>query len=204
MAFERSDALEIMAHRRFVPFHYERETQLFHFSDEKKRLGEIPIRGVLHRSGANLVGSDSEHLLSTIAFASSFNRLHSLPLADVFFKEQWSESLQDETSEVMHEAFMAAQEYHGVDERMTKAEPDRREFSVLHYGQEEDPSGHAGVFLQTYGICACTKPERTPDTTYYPVPMMSYIEHNVSRPAERASLFAGLGHIARRANEYVR
>lgn len=204
MAFERNEALATMAQRRFVPFHYERESQTFHFDDEVKNIDEIPVHGVLHRAGGDLTTSDSERLLSTVAFASSFNRLHSLPLADAFFKNAWNGALLAETNEVMYEAYVAAQALDTTGRYQGAGRPSRHDFSTTVYLQEEDPSGHAGVFLQTHGICACTKPGPRPDVSYHPVDVMTYGEHNVGLVPERASLFAGLGHIARRANEYVR
>lgn len=204
MPYERSDALATMAQRRFVPFHYERESQTFHFADEVKGIDEIPAYGVLHRAGGDLDTTDSERLLSTVAFASSFNRLHSLPLADIFFQKAWNGTLLNETNEVMYEAYVAAKATDTSGDSWGSGRPSRNEFSTVPYLQEEDPSGHAGVFLQTRGICACTKPEAHPDVTYHPLGVMTYVEHNVPTSLERTSLLAGLGHIARRANEYVR
>ncbi len=202
MAFERSEALEKIAQRRFVPFHYEHESQTFHFGDQTQSLGDIETHGMLHRAGADLDSKDAERLLSTVAFAGSFNRLHTLPLADVFFEKAWNTKLLHETNEVMFDAYIAARALHeGGDSRYR---PNTNEFSTVLYDQVEDPSGHAGVFLQVAGICACTKPEHRADVSYHPVEIMSYVEHNVAKPFERAGLLAGLGHIARRANEYVR
>ena len=203
MTFERSEALSLMAQRRFVPFHYEHESQTFHFGEQVRPLADIPAHGVLHRAGGNLDSSDSEALLATTAFASSFNRMHSLPLADLFFNEAWNDRLIDDTNEVMRDAYIAARSLDPNYDVEAWA-PERREFSTLLYEQATDPSGHAGVFLQTSGICACTKPDKQPDLTYYPADVMTYIDHNVSKQADRVSLLAGLGHIARQANEYVR
>jgi len=204
MAFERSEALQLLATRRFVPYHYEHENRTFHFGDEVHQLDEVPLTGVLHRSGADLDTGDAEKLLSRVAFASSFNRIHSLPLADVFFKNVWTNSLREETADIMQDVYATVREFSNSGADTDSWSPSRKEFSAHLYAQHEDPSGHAGVFLQTSGICACTKPDTRPDSTYYPIEVMTYAEHNVAKPAERVSLLAGLGHIARRANEYVR
>lgn len=200
MTSERENALERIAQRRFVPFSYNHDKYEFNFGDEARSVEELPLSGVLHRSGGELTPHDSEMLLSQAAFASSFNKIHSLPLADTFFKEGWTTELQEETTEVMYEAYSTM---HALDATRGAWRPSRSEFALTLYEQHEDPSGHAGVFLQTAGICACIKPEMREDAAFYPLQVMTYSEHNVAHRAERAGLFAGIGHVARRANEYL-
>ncbi len=203
MAVDRETALELMATRRFVPYHYNRDSRTFHFGEEVRRFGEVPLSGALHQEGREQGGEAAQKLISRVAFASSFNKIHSLPLADTFFGEMWTSDLLDETREVMRDVYIAVDKDFPAPNRPSSI-PEKNKFMTHLYEQKDDPSGHAGVFLQTHGICACTKPEDRVDTAFYPIEVLGYREHNVETPAERTSLLAGLGHIARRANEYVR
>lgn len=203
MAFEQSDALALMAQRRFVPFHYNHDEQLFHFGEHSRTLEEIPVHGTLHQAGRELTADDTQRLISCVAFASSFNKIHTLPLADVFFERAWSSDVVRETNEIMHDVYETARAVRPSD-RGTSGRSSRHEFSTILYDRADDPSGHAGVFLQAAGICACCKPGMHTDASFYPIDVMTYGEHNVGTFPEKASILAGLGNIARRANEYVR
>lgn len=191
----RESTLELLAMSRVQPFSYNHDAGEFHFGDEVVAVADIPTWGSPHQGGENLTKGDVQEYFDTVPFV--FNHVHplSLPLANIFFEHGWSDDLKAETNEVMADVLLAHTDRFDISERARLLES--RNFDTMRRKHPGD------VILRTIGACACLGPDYTGHLTQPEAGLMEYTFHNIDSLVQKQSLMAGLGHVARRATDWL-
>lgn len=191
---ELSDhTLELLAIGRAQPFSYDHDAKEFHFGNEKIPPSEMQFFGSAHTGGENLTANNVRKMVESTPFVHNYVHPIGLPLASEFFEEGWTDEIASETKEIMADVFM---EY----TKQFKASEREQLLSIRSF-DTVCRKGSGDVILSTLGSCACLGPDYT---SHYVLDdgAKEYTYHNIDLPSQRLSLLAGLGHIARRANEW--
>ena len=190
---EREHTLEILAITRAVPFSYDHDSRKFLFGTEGVGISSVPEYGSLHSEGVGLTREAIEISASSAAFLHGVRNPVQTMFGKEFIREGWNNGLENEVDEVMADVMIELNEHYSPSD---KAPMIGRSFHT-HVHRDEGT-----VILRTAGICACTGPDRTVHD-WDAVGFIDYTPHNVDSAAARASLLAGIGHIARRAQEWA-
>jgi hypothetical protein len=151
--------------------------------------------GSPHEEGDGVTAEEVRSMSETVPFVYNYTHPIGLPLSSDFLDNGWTQALESETNEVMADVFMANTDRFEVSERGRLLSI--RAFSTI---RRTDPGD---VILNTVGNCACFGPDFTAMFTQATERVSEYTFHNVDRVEQKVSLMAGLGHIARRANEWL-
>jgi len=192
----REHVLENLAIQRTVPFSYDHAEGMFTFGDEQVRPEQIPRFGMVHKSGQETTPELVDELSAVVPFLHTFRSPIGTAAAQIFMREAWTPALGLEATEIMADVFLE------LSDRYDRSEKERllksRNFHIV-----PNPDS-SGVVLNTVGICACLGPDFTVHYDWHPVGFQEYTYHNVDHSAKRASLLAGLGHIAKVAADYMK
>ena len=187
--------LELLAISRSQPFSYNHDTELFQFGDESVAVGDIPTWGTPHQMGEDITTDEVRAFIETTPFVYSFVRPIGLPRSVEFFDNGWTAEIEQETNEVMADVLVANSDRYDADDR--KKLLAQRSFASLRRTQPGD------VILHVAGNCACLGPDFTAHFCFPDEGIMEYTFHNIDQHEQKLSLMAGLGHVARRANEWL-
>lgn len=187
--------LEMLAIGRAQPFQYNHESGRFQFGDEEIAVGDVGIFGSAHANGEDLSADDIREYMTTVPFVHTFIHPIQLPAANAFFQHGWNSDIASETREVMADVLLANTD------RFTRSDRAKLlaqgSFGVL---RREDPGD---VIISTVGACACLGPDYTTHFSDPELHIMEYTYHNVDSLPQKLSLMSGLGHVARRAQEWL-
>ncbi len=187
--------LELLAISRAQPFYYDHDAAKFHFGEQVLSVNEIPEFGSSHATGSAMTADDAAMLYENTPFVHNHVHPIGLPASMDFLKNGWTQALENETNEVIADVFM------DTTDRFERTERQRllsmRAFSTMRRVDSGD------AILTTVGACACLGPDFSAMFTHSEAGIAEYTYHNIDRPEQRLSLMAGLGHIARRANEWL-
>lgn len=200
---ERSLALQLLAMKRVVPFHYEHDNRTFVFGEEHRAVHDMQRYGQLHGQGENMTAQDVENLMGTAAFVGSFNMIHSFPLAEDFLETQWTTGLDDETRTIMMDVYNETRAWDTSYDDPAPFDAVLSSFGSLRYRRDVTAGRHAGIKLHAPGSCTCLGPDYVAEHNFSEHGVMTYTEHNVISLTHKVSLMAGLGHIAGKANTYA-
>lgn len=188
--------LELLAAGRSQPFSYDHDEREFHFGNQVKSIDEIPLYGTPHEAGEGMTAADIEVLLGTTPFVYNYTHPISFPLASDFFEHGWSDEIAHEVHEIMADVFFDHSDAFKASEH--ERLKSLRSFSSLRRTNPGD------VILSTLGNCACLGPDYTSShSRFLDAGIMEYTLHNTDRLDQKLSLMAGLGHVARRASEWL-
>lgn len=188
------NAKELLAVSDAVPFLYDHETRLFSFGKETFTANELPQWEAPHKGGRDTTVEDITDFIATTPMLHTREDLIALPQFHQFIQEGWTESLEDETTTIMAEVMNLD------DEVPQKQLRDCLGFRAIRLGQEE-----AQIALTTFSGAASVEPDMTSKiwgTRFSPLKISRFVFENIDRPSQRASLAAGLGHIALRARQW--
>lgn len=187
--------LEILAISRVQPFSYVHESRDFHFGDEVVAVTDIPEHGSPHKGGGDLTNEDVRKLLQTTPYVYSYAHPISFPSSRDFIEQGWTDGIVQETRDVMADVFLENSEAFDVTERERLMK--LRSFDLVRRTNPYD------VIVNTLGACACLGPDYTTHHSNDELGIMEHTFHNMDRFEQRLSVMAGLGHVARRATEWL-
>ncbi len=189
---ERDGVVDLLAIARAVPFEYQHTTREFLFETEKVTPDDIPQYGYPH-CVENVVVSDIEQWAASRSFLIARNPI-STTVGREAIESVWSDTLGSEVREVMADVLS---EQLGT----IKTTEKNRWLAIGSFGVEKIQAGE--VFVQTVGMCACLGVDYTVHDHWRQHGFSEYTHHNIDNRAQRASVLAGLGHIAYTANRYL-
>ena len=187
--------LEMLAIGRAQPFQYDHTSGTFQFGDEEVAVKDVGLFGSAHASGEDLNVDDIREYMTTVPFVHTFIHPIQLPAANAFFQHGWNADIASETREIMADVLIANTERFKRSDRAKLLA--RGSFGVLRREEPED------VIVSTVGACACLGPDYTTHFSDPELQIMEYTYHNVDGLPQKLSLMSGLGHIARRAQEWL-
>ncbi len=190
---EREHVLNLLSIHRAVPFSYDHNVKEFSFGQQKVLITDIPTYGSPHQEGDELTSEQIEISGMSSAFLHGFRNPIQTTFGKTFIQESWSTGLEGEVNEIMADVMVELTD--GYSQRDKKQLLKGGSFDTLAHTDE------GSVRLRTVGQCACIGLDFTVND-WHSAGFAEYTSHNVDRPAQRASLLAGLGHIAKVAEGY--
>lgn len=190
---DRDGVVQLLAVSRAVPFEYHHDVREFIFDQSVVSPDQVPQYGYPH-SVEEVVPQAVEQWEGSHSFLMARNPI-STAIGREAIDSVWSGSLGSEVREVM--ADVLSEQLGSI-----KASERNRWLEIGSFGVEKIQSGE--VFVQTVGMCACLGVDYTVHGSWRRVGFSEYTHHNIDNRAQRASVLAGLGHIAYIANQHIR
>lgn len=177
-----------------LPFDYDANGQEFKVGETALELAEFdPYKSSpdVEEDGAGSIPIDKMHehplMIPTMSGVIGGPKLHEWATAN-------SELVAKEATEVMHRAFVSL-----IDEEFAS---EVKNVSAGFMGFDAGARENGGVVLQVFGNCACLGVSQDGLFVYDGMEngYGQYELHNADSQAQRASLYAGIGHLARLAS----
>lgn len=188
----REHVVELLSIGRAVPFEYHHDDRTFRFGAEDGSPDDISHYGYLH-SAEGVTVRNVEEWETSHSFLITRHPI-STAIGREAIESIWSGRLENEVREVM--ADVLAEQLGTI-----KMAERNRWLELGSFGTQKLSAGEVSV--QTMGICACLGVDYTVHDSWRCVGFSEYTPHNIDNRAQRASVLAGLGHIAHTANRYI-